>query len=67
MSNTTLRNWLAWRDDYRCARPPVSCQGCDTYYPSEKHAAVMVFEGFNLVRCSDCENAKDENEVGQIL
>ena len=22
MSNTTLRNWLAWRDDYRCARPP---------------------------------------------
>lgn len=54
---------LAWRDDYRCARPPVSCQGCDTYYPTNVDAQQMTFEGFNLVHCSNCEKPKREPVV----
>ena len=49
-----MEQWKAWRDDYRCARPPVSCKGCDTYYPTDKDAAVMIFDGFTLVECSNC-------------
>ena len=60
MKNQCLRQWMAWRDDYRCARPPVSCQGCDTFYPPNEHANVMIFEGFNLVRCSKCETQKTQ-------
>ena len=50
--------WQMWRDDYRCARPPVSCEGCDTFYPSHKDAGMMIFEGFRLVQCSECQRQK---------
>lgn len=64
MKNKHLQQWMAWRDDYRCARPPVSCKGCDTFYPPNKHATQMVFEGFNLVRCSACKpNGQTEPEI----
>ena len=46
--------WFAWRDDYRCARPDVSCEGCDTFYPSAQSATQMTFDGFRLVSCSEC-------------
>ena len=55
MKNRHLQQWMAWRDDYRCARPPVSCQGCDTFYPPNEHANVMIFDGFQLVECSECK------------
>ena len=61
-----LQKWLAWRDDYRCARPEaVTCQGCDTYYPPQKNAAVMTFEGFNLVHCSNCEQRHPKPNANQ--
>lgn len=60
MSQKNLQQWMAWRDDYRCARPDVSCQGCDTFYPQGKHAPMMQFQGFNLVHCSECEKPKAE-------
>ena len=62
MKKQHLQQWMAWRDDYRCARPLVSCQGCDTFYPSHQSATQMVFEGFNLVRCSAC-NEKTEPKI----
>lgn len=62
MKKQRLQQWMAWRDDYRCARPPVSCQGCDTFYPTGKDAAVMTFQGFNLIRCSECDTPKPKAE-----
>ena len=64
MKKQRLQQWMAWRDDYRCARPPVSCNGCDTFYPPNAHAPVMVFEGFTLVRCTACKpNGQTEPEI----
>ena len=77
VSNQSLRKWMAWRDDYRCARPPVSCQGCEKnmmplgkpngayflHFPSGKGTALMVFQGFNLVRCSECEKPKADPQI----
>ena len=58
-----LRQWLAWRDDYRCARPePVTCKGCGTHYPVHKDAAVMRYLGFNLVECSECQKRRGETQ-----
>ena len=67
MKKQRLRQWMAWRDDYRCARPPVSCQGCDTYSPPNKHANVMVFEGYRLVRCSKCQTPRTRQTEPEIL
>ena len=47
-------NWRFWKEDYRCERPAVSCEGCDTFYPSGQSAAQMMFDGFRLVSCSEC-------------
>lgn len=58
-----MEQWQAWRDDYRCARPPVSCQGCDTYYPTNKDPALMIFDGFSLVECSNCKKSKEPREI----
>lgn len=58
-----ILQWMAWRDDYRCARPPVSCQGCDTYYPQDKHPTQAVYDGFVMVECSECKaKAKGQTE-----
>ena len=55
--------WQAWRADYRCARPPVTCQGCDTYYPTGKDPTVMIFSGFSLVECSNCNKPREPREI----
>ena len=55
--------WHAWRTDYRCQRPDVVCDGCDTFYPSEKSEATMVFDGFRLVSCSVCYRQREIRKV----
>ena len=63
-----LWQWLAWRDDYRCARPePVTCKGCGTHYPVHKDAAVMRYLGFNLsLNAPNAKNAEERrNEENQ--
>ena len=60
------KQWFAWRDDYRCARPNVSCEGCDTFYPSGQSATQMKFDGFRLVFCSECRR-REIQKVSQRM
>ena len=52
-----------WREDYFASRPPVTCQGCDTYYPTDKDPALMIFSGLTLVECSNCKKPKEPREI----
>ena len=61
MLESTARQWLAWRDDYWCSRPLVSCRGCGRHYKPDQSAAVMVFIRFELVSCSNCDKPEKEN------
>ena len=65
-SRLELEKWFAWRDDYRCARPDVSCEGCDTFYPSSQSATQMKFDGFRLVFCSECRH-REIQKVSQRI
>ena len=58
MKNKHLRQWLAWRDDYRCARPPVTCENCDTHYPAGKDEGNAIYLGFRLVECGNCQQVE---------
>ena len=53
--NRDLRQWAAWRDDYRCMRPAVTCQKCDTHYPRGKDEGNAIYIGFRLVQCGNCQ------------
>ena len=59
-------NWRFWREDYRCERPAVSCEGCDTFYPSGQSATQMTFDGFRLVSCSECRR-REIQKVSQRM
>lgn len=58
-----LRAWQDWRDDYRCTRPAVTCQGCDTHYPKGKDEGNAVYSGFNLVSCGECSKRHAEPQI----
>lgn len=58
MSQKHLRQWLAWREDYRCTRPAVTCQNCDTHYPRGKDEGNAIYIGFNLVECGNCQQVE---------
>ena len=58
MSQKHLRQWQAWRDDYRCTRPAVTCQNCDTHYPRGKDEGNAIYIGFNLVECGNCQSVE---------
>ena len=51
----TQRQWRAWRDDYRCARPEaVTCKGCNTTYEPTVDPPVSIYKGYTLIECSNC-------------
>ena len=50
--------WRAWRDDYRCARPAVTCAGCGTHYPLGKDTGNATYIGYHLKSCGKCERRK---------
>ena len=56
--NRDLRQWAAWRDDYRCMRPAVTCQKCDTHYPRGKDEGNAIYIGFRLVQCGNCQQVE---------
>lgn len=58
-----LRAWQDWRDDSRCTRPAVTCQGCDTHYPRGKDEGNAVYLGFNLVSCGECSKRNTEPQI----
>ena len=60
-------NWRFWREDYRCERPAVSCEGCDTFYPRGQSATQMKFDGFRLVFCSECRRRNEIQKVSQRM
>jgi len=51
--------WRAWREDYRCDRPAVTCEGCGTHYPRGKDEGNATYIGYALKSCGAChrENA----------
>jgi len=58
MSQKHLRQWQAWREDSRCTRPPVTCQGCETHYPKGVDEGNAIYIGFNLVECGNCQSVE---------
>ena len=58
MSQKHLPQWQAWREDSRCTRPAVTCQGCDTHYPRGKDEGNAIYQGFNLVECGNCQKVE---------
>ena len=58
MDNKTRQQWRAWRDDYRCARPAVTCQNCDTHYPRGKDEGNATYIGYSLKSCGNCQQVK---------
>ena len=58
MKTQRLEQWRAWREDYRSSRPPVTCQGCNTHYPAGKDEGNAVYQGYNLVKCGNCQQVE---------
>lgn len=46
--------WQAWRQDYRCERPAVTCDGCGTHYPRGKDTGNATYIGYALKSCEAC-------------
>lgn len=52
--------WRMWREDYRCERPPITCDGCGTHYPRGKDEGNATYIGYALKTCGNCYR---ENEI----
>ena len=50
----TERDWHAWRTDYRCQRPAVTCEGCGRHYQRGEDEGNATFIGYALKSCGDC-------------
>lgn len=58
--NPDLEQWAAWRDDYRCARPAVTCDGCGKHYRRGEDEGNATYIGYALKSCGACHR---ENEL----
>ena len=56
----TREDWQAYREDYRCARPAVTCDNCGTHYPCGKDEGNATYIGYALKTCGNCHR---ENEL----
>ena len=56
----TAQQWRAWREDYRCTRPAVTCEACGTHYPRGKDEGNATYIGYSLKTCGACHR---ENEL----
>ena len=56
-------DWRAWRDDYRCTRPAVSCDGCGTHYPRGTETGNATYIGYALKTCGECHR---HNEIKRL-
>ena len=65
MLEYTRADWINWNKDYFCRRPPVTCEGCGRHYGWDECAAVMHYENFKLIHCSDCDKPKVEKPKPQ--
>ena len=52
--------WHAWRTDYRCTRPAVTCENCGTHYPRGKETGNATYIGYALKTCGNCHR---QNEI----
>ena len=74
MDYSTRQQWRAWRDDYRCARPAVTCQNCDTHYPRGKDEGNATYIGYSLKSCGNCQSvnfreieARRKAEIAEVV
>jgi len=51
--------WQMWREDYRCARPAVTCEGCRTHYPRGKDEGNATYIGYSLKTCGNCHRQNE--------
>ena len=58
MKTQHLQQWRAWREDYRSSRPPVTCETCETHYPSGQDEGNAVYIGYRLVQCGNCQEVE---------
>ena len=56
----TREQWHAWRTDYRCERPAVTCENCGKHYPRGKDEGNATYIGYALKTCGNCYR---ENEL----
>ena len=56
----TREQWHAWRTDYCCERPAVTCQSCGMHYPRGKDEGNATYIGYTLQTCGNCHR---ENEL----
>ena len=56
----TREAWKMYREDYRCTRPAVTCEGCGTHYPRGKDEGNATYIGYALKTCGNCYR---ENEL----
>lgn len=50
----TAQDWHAWRTDYWCQRPAVTCENCGTHYPRGKDEGNATYIGYALKSCGAC-------------
>ena len=68
MTRHEYEDWYAWKTDYRCSRPAVTCDGCKTHFPAGKSAGTMVFESFRLVSCGKCATKNyRKREIAKVV
>ena len=63
MDRETRLQWYDYFTDYRCQRPPVQCGGCGRHYEPNQHAGVMIYSGYELVSCGNCEKPKVDDKT----
>lgn len=62
----TRQDWKAYRDDYRCTRSAVTCEGCGTHYPRGKDEGNATYIGYALKTCGNCERLKRYAEIRKV-
>ena len=56
----TREAWKMYREDYRCTRPAVTCEGCGTHYPRGKETGTATYIGYALKTCGECHRRQRE-------
>ena len=57
--NPETEQWLAWRDDYRCTRPAVTCEACGTHYKAGQDTGNATYIGYALKSCGNCHRQNE--------
>lgn len=52
--------WRAWREDYRCTRPAVTCESCGAHYKRGEDEGNATYIGYALKSCGACHR---DNEL----